>query len=273
MTDRTSGSVLVTGASVGERYLDQLRAAGLTVINPPASFPPAVLEEPALRDILSGCDAYLLGGDEFASRSVLASAPKLKVIAFLGVGYASFVDVKAAADLGIPVTNTPGVLANSVAEFAVGELLAARRRIVDYIADPDLRQEKRGDLRGHSVGVVGLGAIGTRTAEILTQGFGAHVRYFSRTRKPDVEEMLKIAYLPLPELVGQVDDLVIVVPDTPQTISMINTDLLAACREPLSVINLAGRKSSRPKRCGGGCTISGWKAYGSMIITGIPALS
>ena len=65
------------------------------------------------------------------------------------------------------------------------------------------------------------------------------MRYFSRTRKPDVEETFKIAYLPLPELVGQVDDLVIVVPDTPQTISMINTDLLAACREPLSVINLS----------------------------------
>ena len=238
MTDRISGSVLVTGASVGQHYLDQLQAADLTVINPPTSFPPAVLEESELRDILSDCDAYLLGGDEFASRSVLASAHKLKVVAFLGVGYASFVDAAAAADLGIPVTNTPGVLANSVAEFAVGELLAARRRIVDYIADPDLTQEKRGDLSGHPIGVVGLGAVGTRIAEILTRGFGAQVSYFSRTRKPDAEAMLGITYLPLRELVGQVEDLVLVVPDTPQTVSIIDQDLLAARHTPLSLINL-----------------------------------
>jgi glyoxylate reductase len=239
MTALISGTVLVTGASVAQRYLDQLRAAGLTVINPRASFPPDALSETQLREILPDCDAYLLGGDEVASRSVLATAPKLKVIAFLGVGYTSFVDAEAATALRILVTNTPGVVANSVAEFAVGELIAARRRIVDYIADPSLPQENSRDLQGHAVGVIGLGAVGTRIAEILTKGFGVRVRYFSRTRKPDVESALGITYRPLPKLVGQVESLVIAVPDTPETVAMINCDLLAEGTTPLSVINLS----------------------------------
>jgi glyoxylate reductase len=170
---------------------------------------------------------------------VLATAPKLKVIAFLGVGYTSFVDAEAATALRILVTNTPGVVANSVAEFAVGELIAARRRIVDYIADPSLPQENSRDLQGHAVGVIGLGAVGTRIAEILTKGFGVRVRYFSRTRKPDVESALGITYRPLPKLVGQVESLVIAVPDTPETVAMINCDLLAEGTTPLSVINLS----------------------------------
>jgi lactate dehydrogenase-like 2-hydroxyacid dehydrogenase len=247
MTDLTNGTVLVTGASVHQHYLDQLRAAGLTVINPPASFPPDVLQESVLREILSECDAYLLGGDEVASRSVLAAAPRLKVVAFLGVGYRSFVDAEAAADLAIAVTNTPGVVANSVAEFAVGELIAARRKIIDYIVDPELTQQNRRDLAGHVVGLVGLGAVGTRIAEILTIGFRARVCYFSRTRKPETEAALGITYLPLRELVSEVEDLVVAVPDTPQTISMIDQDLLAAARTRLSVINLSRPEIIAPK--------------------------
>lgn len=246
MTDLTNGTVLVTGASVHQHYLDQLRAAGLMVINPPASFPPDILPESTLREILSECDAYLLGGDEVASRSVLATAPRLKVIAFLGVGYASFVDAEAAADLAIAVTNTPGVVANSVAEFAVGELIAARRKIIDYIVEPELTQQNRKDLAGHVVGLVGLGAVGTRIAEILTIGFRARVCYFSRTRKPEAEAALGITYMSLRELISEIEDLVVAVPDTPQTISMIDQDLLATARA-LSVINLSRPEIIAPK--------------------------
>ncbi|MGH7749701.1 MAG: 2-hydroxyacid dehydrogenase, partial [Candidatus Dormibacteria bacterium] len=238
MTGSLSGTVLVTGASVDKRFLDRLRVAGLEVVNPAGSFPPDELSEPALRELLSDCGGYLLGGDEKASRSALAGAHKLKVISFLGVGYGSYVDVAAASELGIPVTNTPGVLTNSVAEFAIGALLAVRRRIVDYIVTPDLEQEKRSDLYGHPIGVVGLGAIGTRICEILTKGFRADVRYFSRTRKPDTETALGITYLPLQKLIDQVESLVLIVTGTSETTSLINRDLIAARQTPLSVINV-----------------------------------
>jgi glyoxylate reductase len=247
MTDLINGTVLVTGASVRQLHLDQLREAGLQVINPPASFPPDVLPESILREILSECDAYLLGGDEVASRSVLAAARRLKVVAFLGVGYGSFVDAEAAAELAIAVTNTPGVVANSVAEFAVSELIAARRKLIDYIIDPELTQQNSRDLAGHAIGLIGLGAVGTRIAEILTVGFKARVCYFSRTRKPETEEALGITYMPLRDLIGEVEDLVVAVPDTPQTTSMIDQVLLAGARTRLSVINVGRPETIAPK--------------------------
>ena len=227
-----SGRVLVTGDSIEQCYLDQLAEAGLEVSNPVESFPPAILSDETLRDRLHSCVGYILGGDEIASASVLeAVADELRVVAFLGVGYESFIDAAAARRLGIRVTNTPGVLSNAVAEFTVGMLLDARRRINEYATSVrqgiELRQEKRSDLAGHPVGVVGLGAIGTRVCEILGQGLRADVRYFSRTRKPEEEDRLDITYAPLAELVAEVECLIVMVPETPETSGMITRDLFA----------------------------------------------
>src|SRR5437764_1115175 len=118
--------VLVTGGSIGSAFLDQLTAAGFEVINPAKSFPPAVLSEDELKAMLDGCSAYVVGGDEWASKTAMESTPGLKVVSFLGVGYQSFVDADGARELGIPVTNTPGTYANSVAEMTIGMLLDRR---------------------------------------------------------------------------------------------------------------------------------------------------
>jgi phosphoglycerate dehydrogenase-like enzyme len=239
-----TGRVLVLGESVAQRFLDQLADAGLEVVNPPESFPPAVLSERALQAELSSCVACLLGGDEIVTEAVLESADGLRAIAFHGVGYESFVDADAARRRGVPVTNTPGVLSNAVAEFTVGLLLDARRRITDYvIAGEEIPQETRFDLAGHPVGVVGLGAIGTRICEILALGLQADVRYFSRTRKRPVEERLGIEYSPLDELVRDVECLIVMVPETAETAGMIDKELLAGRAEGsrLTVIN-----TSRP---------------------------
>jgi len=240
------GTVLVTGDSVANRYLDMLVDAELEILNPVDSFPPKVLSADSLKEVLSGSVAYLVGGDEFASKEVLSAAPNLKVIAFLGVGYSSFVDAEGAAQLGIPVTNTPGTLANSVAEFTIGHLLNERRRISNY-ADSfkrgtELPQVKRRDLAGHPIGIVGLGGVGTRIAEILSQGFRAKVSYYSRTRKVSEEERLGISFRSLSTLVHEVEALILMVPETPETTHMVNSALLQgrpSDLEPLIVINTA----------------------------------
>jgi phosphoglycerate dehydrogenase-like enzyme len=239
MTELT-GRLLVTGESVAQRFLDQLSDAGLEVVNPPESFPPAVMSEQTLQAALTSCVACLLGGDEIVTESVLESAGELRAIAFLGVGYESYVDADAARRRGVAVTNTPGVLSNSVAEFTVGLLLDARRRITDYVTcGEEIPHETRFDLAGHAVGVVGLGAIGTRICEILALGLQADVRYFSRTRKRSVEERLGIAYSPLGELVRDVECLIVMVPETAETTGMIGRELLAARPESsrLTLIN------------------------------------
>jgi len=226
------GRVLITGESVADRFLKQLEAAGLEVSNPPESYPPSVLDETALISELENCVAYLVGGDEWASHDVLAAARNLKIIAFLGVGYQSFVDAEAAAKLSIPVTNTPGTLANSVAEFTIGHLINERRRLSDYAQSyktgSELAQEKRSDIFGHRIGIVGLGSIGTRIAEILKQGFNADVVYFSRSRKPELEANFGLHYLELSELVATVESLIVMTNHTDETTNLINDDVLAA---------------------------------------------
>lgn len=233
------GRVLVLGDSVDQRFLDLLAAAGLEVSNPPGSFPPAILTEAELVRELQGARACLLGGDEVASAAVLeAAAGELEVVSFLGVGYESYVDAAAAGRLGIRVTNTPGVLSDSVAEFTVGLLLDGWRLLTEFASlGHDAPQRKRHDLRGHAVGVIGLGAIGTRVCEILTRGFEADVRYFNRTRKEETERELGIAYQPLPDLVREVDCLVVMVPETPATAGMVDREIFAE-REPDSALLL-----------------------------------
>ncbi|MEU6212192.1 NAD(P)-dependent oxidoreductase [Streptomyces sp. NPDC047023] len=214
------GKVLVTGSSVAQEHLDHLARAGFQV-HPV----PGLLNEAELGSELASCTAYLLGGDEFASRAVLARATSLKVVGFLGVGYQSFIDAGAAAELGIVVTNTPGTLTNSVAEFTVGLLLAQRRQIPSYAADYRAgrsgTEDKQHDLAGHRLGIIGLGAIGTRVAEISVLGLATETAYYSRTRKPEVEERLGIVYKDLPSLLSWAENLVIMVPDTPETRGMI----------------------------------------------------
>lgn len=220
------GKILVTGSSVAQKHLDRLSESGFRVHNVPG-----LLSEDELGTELESCTAYLLGGDEFASRAALTRAKSLKVVGFLGVGYQSFVDADAAAELGIAVTNTPGTLINSVAEFTVGLLLAQRRQIPSYADDyrsgRSGGEEKQHDLAGHRLGIIGLGAIGTRIAEISTLGLATETAYYSRTRKPEVEERLGISYKDLPSLLSWAENLVIMVPDTPETRGMIGPDEVA----------------------------------------------
>jgi glyoxylate reductase len=230
--------ILVTGSSVRPDLLQPLMDAGHEVVNPTG-----VLSENDLRDALSGVSAYLFGGDEFASGPALAGNPTLKHVAFLGVGYESFMDAPAITDAGVLITNTPGTLSNSVAEFTLTHLLNATRKFVPY-AEAFARgvsgnEEKQHDLADMHVGLVGLGGIGTRVAEILRAGFGAKVSYFSRTRKLDTERALGLEYATLIDLVGAVDALIVMTPGNDSTRNLINLDVLAAAKPGLLLINTA----------------------------------
>jgi lactate dehydrogenase-like 2-hydroxyacid dehydrogenase len=233
-----SQKVLVTGTSVADKFLSMLRDAGLEVSNPTH-----LLKESELRSELSDSVAYLLGGDEFASDTALSDAHALKIIAFLGVGYESFVDVAAATRRGIPVTNTPGVLTDSVAEFTVGQLLNARRRLTQYCnayrRGEQGTETKQYQLAGHRIGIVGLGAIGTRIAEILRRGFQADISYFSRTQKPHEEERLGITMMPLRELASSCDAIVVMTPGNESTRGLIDSSVLGEMRPDALLINTA----------------------------------
>lgn len=230
--------ILVTGTSVRKELLQPLLDAGYVVKNPTH-----LLSESELTEELRDSAGYLLGGDEHATRAALSSAKNLKIIAFLGMGYDSFVDVEAAREFQIPITNTPGTLSNSVAEFTVGLTLNCTRRLFfyasEYSAGRSGSEQKQHDLGALHVGILGLGGVGLRTAEILRMGFGSQTSYFSRTRKPDEESRLGISYLPLDRLVSQVDVIIILTPGNDETKGLIGHAQLSSCKPGLILVNIA----------------------------------
>src|SRR5579859_2558095 len=125
-----------------------------------------------------------------ATRDLIMSLPKLEIISVFGVGVDA-VDLAVARGRGIPVTNTPGILADECADLAIGMMLASARQIV--YADRYVRSGDwlKGPIRlGHSVGgktigVVGLGGIGRAIAD-RAQAFRMKVLWHGPRPKPDV---------------------------------------------------------------------------------------
>ena len=240
-----TGKVLVTGSSVDEELLKPLTEAGLTIVNPQH-----LLSEAELSDQLRDCRAYLLGGEEHATRAAIEAATQLEIIAFLGVGYDSFIDVQTASARGIVVTNTPGTLTNSVAEFTVGHLLNATRRITEY-SNSYRRGEREGEVKQHdlaemTVGIIGLGDIGSRIAKILV-GFDCKIQYFSRTRKPDVEDSLGITYKELSDLASSSNILIVMTPGTASTANLLDRKILSLVPTGTILINTARYEVVEPE--------------------------
>lgn len=128
-----------------------------------------------LCELLPGIDGVIAGLDHY-NRTALASGENLKVISRYGVGLNN-VDLLAAEELGITVTNTPGANSASVAELAAGLILSVARTIPTSNSDVKAGQWPRAtglQLSGKTLGILGLGAIGCRLAQIA-RGMGMHV--------------------------------------------------------------------------------------------------
>jgi glyoxylate reductase len=143
---------------------------------------------------------------------VLRAAPKLRIVANVAVGYDN-VDLPACTKRGVVVTNTPGVLDETTADFAWALLLAVARRVVE--ADQYVRagnwqgwnfdQFCGTDVWGKTLGIVGFGRIGRAVAR-RAAGFGMKVIYSSRKRAPeDLEKELCAEYRELNALLAEAD--------------------------------------------------------------------
>ena len=132
--------------------------------------------------------------------------PSLRVVANFAVGYDN-VDLDACRERGVVVTNTPDVLTNATAELAVALMLAAARRLGEGERIVRAGRWTRlgpgqllgRELCGAAIGIVGLGRIGTRVAELL-RGFGARLSTRSRTPRPEAEHGWALEHVELDEL-------------------------------------------------------------------------
>jgi glyoxylate reductase len=127
--------------------------------------------EDAVITILSEADAAITLLSDPLTRRVLSSNPNLRMIANYAVGYNN-IDIAAARELGITVTNTPGVLTEATADLTMALILAVTRRLVE--GDDDVRRTGRSEwepmkwlgtsLQGKRLGIIGIGRIGTAVA-------------------------------------------------------------------------------------------------------------
>jgi glyoxylate reductase len=187
-----------------------------------------------LRVALAGADALLCLVTERVDETLLAHAPRLRVVANMAVGYDN-VDVGAATARGIAVTNTPGVLDDATADLAIALMLAVARRVVEGDRmvraggfcgwSPDLLVGT--DVAGKTLGIVGLGRIGTATARRAALGFGMRVLYCARSAKPGAERELGARRASLEDLLGASDFVSIHVPLTEDSRHLLDRAALA----------------------------------------------
>ncbi len=176
----------------------------------------------------------------------LSEMPRLRVIANYAVG-TNNIDLEAARDRKIVVTNTPDVLTEATAEIAVGLMLACARRFIE--GDVLTRQGSftgwaplfhlGHGLYGKTVGIIGAGRIGARVASTLARGFNCRILYFNRAQKPEFERETGAQWRTLDELLQQCDFISLHCPLTPLTKHMINSRALSLMKPTAFLINTA----------------------------------
>ncbi len=181
------------------------------------------------------------GGESKVPRSLMDQLPALEIVSIMGVGYDG-VDVAAALEKRIPVTHTPGVLNDEVADLAIGLMLSVARRIPQ--ADQYVRTGRWGregampltrKVSGARLGIVGLGRIGQAIAT-RAQAFGMSIAYTARNQKPG----LAYSYYPTAAaLAAQVDFLIVITPGGEGTRHLINANVLKALGPEGYLINVA----------------------------------
>lgn len=225
---------ILVAAKLWPPYMEALRSAYVVHDRlhqtDPAAFAAAA---PRIRAIAAS-------GESKVPRDLMDQLPALEVISVFGVGYDG-VDVAAARERGVPVTHTPDVLTDDVADMGLGLLLALARRIPQ--ADRFVRAGHwpggpaplGRKVSGARLGIVGLGRIGQAIAR-RAEGFGMSIAYTARHEKPATA----YRYHPTAQaLAAEVDFLMVITPGGEATRGLINAQVLAALGPQGYLINVA----------------------------------
>ena len=196
-------------------------------------------DDALLMQLLPDCDVlwHVL---KPCTAAMIAAAPRLRLIQKIGVGV-NTIDLDAAKARGIPVCNLPGTNSRAVAELALSLMLAAIRRIPAFDAgmragvwsDPAL-QDGIGELGGRTVGLIGYGSIPRLLAPVLA-AMGCRVVYTARRPVADAVG----EYRPLDALLAKSDVVSLHVPQTAETVGMIDAATLGRMKKGSVLINTA----------------------------------
>ena len=206
-------------------------------------------KDPPPHDVLRAeaarSEGILVNISDRVDAQLLQTSPNLRIVSQLAVGYDT-IDVAAATERGVLVTNTPGVLTDATADLAFALLLAQTRRVPE--AERSVRDGEWGewapwtllgrDPSGKTLGIVGMGGIGTAMAR-RGKGFGMRILYTSRQRKPDVEAELDAEWRDLPTLLAESDFVSLHVALTEDTHHLIGAAEFALMKPEAVLVNTA----------------------------------
>jgi D-3-phosphoglycerate dehydrogenase / 2-oxoglutarate reductase len=217
--------------------IDGLKELGCTVVSQPE------VKAEALPELMRTADPnILIVRGKKVNADALRAGTALSLVIRAGAGIDT-IDVAAASELGVFVSNCPGRNSIAVAELVMGLLLSCDRRIPDQVAD--LRQgrwnkseySKARGLYGRTLGIVGLGQIGREVAQ-RAHGFGMRVIAWSRNLTHEDAERLEVLYAQTPmEVARQADVVTINVAANAETKHLVNADFLAAMKPGAYLIN------------------------------------
>ncbi len=180
---------------------------------------------------------------DVVDREIIERSPDLKIIANNAVGFDK-IDLQAAKEHGIVVTNTPGVLNQSVAEHTFSLIMTITKRIVEghnAIIKTKLTSPNKLvfgiELKNKTLGIIGLGRIGREVARIASKGFGMQVLYHSSHRDIQIERETVAKYTSKEKLLKNSDFVSLHVPLTPDTHYLIGTKELQLMQKSAYLIN------------------------------------
>jgi phosphoglycerate dehydrogenase-like enzyme len=211
--------------------------AGAEVVRAPAA------DEKTLCSLIGDCDGLVARTQTRVTRAVLAAGRRLKVVGVAGVGVDN-VDVAAATELGIRVLSTPAASSDAVAEFTVLLMLQLLRpvpRMAEEYRQGRFRAARETphgpELRELTIGIVGMGRIGSRVGRICSAGLGARIIY------NDIVEVGPFAFpaeaVNKDTLWSSSDIVTLHVPLTPSTRGVVNAAVLSRFRRGAYLINAA----------------------------------
>lgn len=192
---------------------------------------------------ISEYEALLVRSETKVTKAVLGVADKLKVVGRAGVGVDN-IDTAAAKERGVAVVNAPLAATNAVAELTLAHMLALARQLPR--ADPTTKAgkwEKKAlmgiELSGRTLGLLGVGRIGGRVAE-LAKAFGMKVVVYDPYVDAARAKEISVTKVETPaEVVAQSDFVSVHVPLMPETKHMVDADLLKQFKKGAFVLNVA----------------------------------
>jgi D-3-phosphoglycerate dehydrogenase len=233
-----------------------LRETGFEVVSARGPF----REDDLLRVLaeFGGCDGVICGEDHFSAAVLRGMAPRTKVISKYGVGL-DRIDLEVAQEVGIRVTNTPGVNHHTVTEHAMGLLLSLVRKIPDenqVVHRGEWRRFTGRELVGKKIGVLGFGRVGREVAS-RAMAFGLDVLVHNTSWSPvhaaHVEALQQVYSHPLfsdyrgsirrctdeQELLGAVDFISLHMNLTKQNMQFMNRRRLGLCKRGVCIVNVS----------------------------------